>query len=78
MGLINGDDGLIADEVGFWTKEKHSYLKRYLDISRATRKKFIGDRKGGAVYFSARATTGTRGADTVSARNDVAFAFQLA
>ena len=58
MGLINGDDGLIADEVGFWTKEKHSYLKRYLDISRATRKKFIGDRKGGAVYFDVFCGTG--------------------
>ncbi len=51
MGLIDGDDGLPADEVGVWAKEKHTYLKRYLDISRGTRKKFIGERKGGAVYF---------------------------
>ena len=34
-----------------WAKEKHTYLRRYLEISRATRKKYIGDRKGGAVYF---------------------------
>ncbi len=51
MRLIDGDDGLPADEVGVWAKEKHTYLRRYLDISRATRKKYIGDRKGGAVYF---------------------------
>lgn len=51
MGLILGDDGLPADEVGVWAKEKHTYLKRYLDISRSTRNKYIGERKGGAVYF---------------------------
>lgn len=51
MGLIDGDDGLPADEVGAWAKEKHTYLRRYLDISKAARKKYIGDRKGGAVYF---------------------------
>lgn len=51
MELIVGDDGLLADEVGVWAKEKHAYLRRYLDISRAARKKYIGDHKGGAVYF---------------------------
>lgn len=51
MELINGDDGFPADEVGVWAKEKHTYLRRYLDISRSTRKKYIGERKGGAVYF---------------------------
>lgn len=58
MNLIEGDDGLAADEVGVWAKEKHSYLSRYLDISRAARKKFIGDRKGGAVYFDVFCGTG--------------------
>lgn len=58
MGLIDGDDGLPADEVGVWAKEKHTYLKRYLDISRGTRKKFIGERKGGAVYFDLFCGTG--------------------
>lgn len=58
MGLIDGDDGLPADEVGVWAKEKHTYLKRYLDISRGARKKFIGDRKGGAVYFDLFCGTG--------------------
>ena len=51
MSLIIGDDGLPADEVGKWVKKKHDYLRRYLDISCGTRGKFIGDRKGGAVYF---------------------------
>lgn len=58
MGLITGDDGLPADEVGVWAKEKHTYLKRYLDISRAARKKYIGDRKGGAIYFDLFCGTG--------------------
>lgn len=51
MGWIEGDDDLPAEEVGVWAKEKHSYLCRYLDISRATRKKYIGPGKAGAAYF---------------------------
>ncbi|ACI97543.1 three-Cys-motif partner protein TcmP [Rhodospirillum centenum] len=39
--LINGDDGLPAEEVGTWAKEKHDRLRRYLDISRAARNKFL-------------------------------------
>jgi three-Cys-motif partner protein len=58
MGLIDSDDGLPADEVGTWAKEKHTYLRRYLDISRGARKKYIGDRKGGAVYFDLFCGTG--------------------
>lgn len=58
MGVIEGDDGLLADEVGAWAKEKHSYLVRYLDISRAARKKFVGDGKAGAVYFDLFCGTG--------------------
>lgn len=48
---IAGDDGLPAEEVGVWAKEKHDYLCRYIDISRATRSKYIGDRKGGATFI---------------------------
>jgi len=33
--LIDGDDGLPAEEVGIWAKEKHDYLCRYIDISRS-------------------------------------------
>lgn len=49
--LIEGDDGLPAEEVGVWTREKHKFLKRYLDISRAARKKFLGDGNAGATYI---------------------------
>jgi hypothetical protein len=27
--LIDGDDGLPAEDVGSWTKEKHQYICRY-------------------------------------------------
>jgi three-Cys-motif partner protein len=49
--LILGDDGLPAQEVGVWAKEKHRLLRRYVDICRATRKKYIGKSKGGASYI---------------------------
>lgn len=49
--LIDGDDNLPAEEVGAWAKEKHNYLCRYLDISRAARAKFIGNGKAGATYI---------------------------
>ncbi len=39
--LIDGDDGLPAAKVGEWAKEKHNYLRRYLDISSAVRRKFL-------------------------------------
>lgn len=48
--LINGDDGLPAEEVGTWAKEKHTYLRRYLDISSSTRKKYLGSGKAGATF----------------------------
>ncbi len=49
--LIDGDDGLPAEEVGPWAKDKHEYLCRYIDISRAVRKKWLGDNKAGATYI---------------------------
>lgn len=58
MGLIHGDDGLPANEVGVWAKEKHDYLRRYVDICRETRKKYIGPGKGGAAYFDLFCATG--------------------
>lgn len=48
--LVDGDDGLPAEEVGVWAKEKHNYLCRYIDISRGARKNFIGQGKAGATY----------------------------
>lgn len=35
------DDGLPLDEVGSWAKEKHERLRKYVDISRAVRRKFL-------------------------------------
>ena len=44
------DDGLPLDEVGSWTKDKHERLRKYVDITRATRRKFVEGR-GGASYI---------------------------
>lgn len=49
--LIVGDDGDIAEAVGEWAKDKHDYLCRYIDISRAVRRKWLGPNKGGATYI---------------------------
>jgi len=49
--LIDGDDGLPAEEVGVWAKEKHDYLCRYIDISRSARAKYLGPGKAGATYI---------------------------
>ncbi len=49
--MLIADDGLFSDEVGKWVKEKHEYLLRYIDISRAARKKYLGKGKAGAAYF---------------------------
>jgi three-Cys-motif partner protein len=49
--LIEGDDGLPAEEVGVWAKEKHDYLCRHIDISRGVRRRFIGSRDAGATYI---------------------------
>lgn len=49
--LIDGDDGLPAEEVGIWAKEKHDCLCRYIDISRAVRARWVGQGKAGATYI---------------------------
>jgi three-Cys-motif partner protein len=56
--LIRGDDGLSAEEVGAWTVEKHNYLRRYVDISRGARQKFLGARKAGATFIDLFCGTG--------------------
>ncbi len=56
MPIIDGDDGLPANEVGAWVKEKHKFLQRYLDISRAARHKYIG--RAGATYIDLFCATG--------------------
>lgn len=49
--LIPGDDSLPAEEVGAWAREKHELLRRYIDISRAVRRKWIGPTNAGATYI---------------------------
>jgi three-Cys-motif partner protein len=49
--LVDTDDGLPAEEVGAWAKEKHDLLRRYVDISRAVRGRFLGQGKAGATYI---------------------------
>jgi three-Cys-motif partner protein len=56
--LIQGDDGLPAEEDGAWAIEKHNYLGRYLDISRGARQKFLGPRKAGATFIDLFCGTG--------------------
>jgi three-Cys-motif partner protein len=58
METIIGDDGLPADTVGHWAKEKHSYLLRYLEISRGARRKYVGQDKAGATYSDLFCATG--------------------
>lgn len=48
-GLVDGDDGLPAEEVGPQAKQKHEYLRRYLDISSGVRKNFYN--RAGATYI---------------------------
>jgi three-Cys-motif partner protein len=51
------DDGLPFDEVGAWAKEKHERLRKYVDISRGARRKFIRG-TGGATYIDLYCGTG--------------------
>lgn len=50
--LIDGDDGLPAEEVGIWAKDKHELLCRYVDITRSARAKYLPpNNNGGAAYI---------------------------
>ena len=45
------EDSLPVGEVGSWVREKHDYLKRYINISRKTRLKYMPPLgRGGATY----------------------------
>ncbi len=54
---IFDEDGLPLDEVGPWVKDKHDRLRRYVNISRATRRKFV-EGSGGATYIDLYCGTG--------------------
>lgn len=49
--LVEGDDGLPAEDVGPWALTKQGFLCRYIDITRAARAKFVGQGKAGATYI---------------------------
>lgn len=55
--MVNPDDGLpVAEDVGEWSREKHERLKRYIDIARAARWKYVDPSRpaqyqGGATYI---------------------------
>jgi three-Cys-motif partner protein len=51
------EDGLPVDEVGPWAKNKHELLRKYLDISRGVRTKFVSG-PGGATYIDLFSGTG--------------------
>jgi len=56
--LIEGDDELPAEEVHDWAKDKHDRLRRYLDISRAARNKFLTGRAKSATFVDLFCGTG--------------------
>lgn len=48
--VVDPDDGLPLSCVGEWAEQKHARIKKYVDISRAARRKFING-PGGATYI---------------------------
>lgn len=54
--IVDPNDGLVAGEVGIWTLEKHRRLQKYIDISRAVRRKF--NNQAGATYIELHCGTG--------------------
>jgi three-Cys-motif partner protein len=48
--LVPGDDGFDVEEVGPWAKDKIASLCRYITISSAARRKWLGPGKAGATY----------------------------
>jgi three-Cys-motif partner protein len=50
--ILDPTDKLIVDEVGPWSADKHERLRRYIDISRGARAKYVPPRgTGGAAYI---------------------------
>lgn len=56
--LIDGDDGLPAEKVGRWVREKHDLLCRYIDTCRSARRKYLPPQIGGATYIDLFSGTG--------------------
>lgn len=52
MPIFDREDGLPLDEVGPWAGEKHEQLRKYIEISRGARRKFLPPHGfGGASYI---------------------------
>lgn len=49
--LVDGDDGWPAEEVGVWAKDKHAYLRCYLEMSKGARRQFIDGRAHSATFI---------------------------
>jgi three-Cys-motif partner protein len=49
--LVDGDDGLPAEEVGEWVGEKHALLCDYIQISTYARKKYLPPAPGGSTFI---------------------------
>ena len=49
--LVDAADGLIADDVGEQVQRKHDLLQRYISISSAARKMYLGRGKAGATFI---------------------------
>lgn len=56
--LIQGDDGLIAEEVHDWIRRKHGLLCYYLDIAKAVRRKPIYSKPPVSTYIDMFCGTG--------------------
>lgn len=50
--LVDGDDGLLVEEVGEWIADKHELLCDYIQISTYARKKYLPpDGRGGCTFI---------------------------
>ncbi|HVO01624.1 MAG TPA: three-Cys-motif partner protein TcmP, partial [Candidatus Cybelea sp.] len=48
---VDPSDNLPFERVGAWVREKHERLTKYVDISRAVRRKFVEGRSGEATFI---------------------------
>jgi three-Cys-motif partner protein len=52
MGMTTlPDDGLPIDDVGEWTLDKHERLRKYIDITRAARRKYVNGPSRTSTYI---------------------------
>lgn len=58
--LIEGDEGLPAEDVGVQAKEKHQYLCRYIDISRGVPSGWTLAGKAGTTFIDPSVVQGAR------------------